>query len=42
MIVALDAKTGEPCRDTMIDKVAATPEALLALLGAPVSVEVAA
>lgn len=31
-IFALSKKTGDPCRDALIDKLAATPEELIALL----------
>ena len=31
-IIALNSKTGDPCRDALIDKVIKTPEALAALL----------
>lgn len=31
-IIALSAKTGDPCRDSLIDKVAKTPEELVRLL----------
>jgi hypothetical protein len=31
-IFALSHKTGDPCRDSLIDKVAKTPQALAALL----------
>jgi hypothetical protein len=31
-IFALSAKTGDPCRDTLIDRVVKTPKALAALL----------
>ena len=31
-IFALNAKTGDPCRDALVDKVIKTPKALAALL----------
>jgi hypothetical protein len=31
-IFALSSKTGDPCRDSLIDKIAKTPQELAALL----------